>query len=133
IVPDARHAPEVQVIDNGSGMTFHDVKNYWMRIATTHKATQQGSPRYGRPRTGSKGIGRFSCRRLGVRVRLLTTAAVGEDHFEHTEVNIEWSRFRPGREISTIKCEGTHKLLPSGTPGTTLIISGGREDEWRKR
>src|SRR2546428_1732485 len=30
-----RAGPELHVIDNGSGMTFHDVQKYWMRIATT--------------------------------------------------------------------------------------------------
>src|SRR5437763_17080986 len=27
--------PQIHIIDNGSGMTFEDVENYWMRIATT--------------------------------------------------------------------------------------------------
>src|SRR5260370_10320076 len=52
IVPDPEGGPEVHVIDNGSGMTFRDVENYWMRIATTHKQEHQVSERYGRPRTG---------------------------------------------------------------------------------
>src|SRR5438093_3292174 len=57
IVPKPAAGPEVQVIDNGSGMTFDKVKKYWMRIATAHKQDEQVSPRFGRPRTGSKGIG----------------------------------------------------------------------------
>src|SRR5438876_11256153 len=60
IVPDAPYGPKVQVADNGSGMTFREVENYWMRIATTHKRDHQRSRRYGRLRTGEKGIGRFS-------------------------------------------------------------------------
>src|SRR5437588_2829582 len=60
--------PEVHIIDNGSGMTFRDVEKYWMRIATTHKQDLPVSSRYGRPRTGEKGIGRFSCRRLGTQL-----------------------------------------------------------------
>src|SRR5258707_12675412 len=55
ILADPPHGPEVHIVDNGSGMTFDDVKNYWMRIATTHKQDHQFSQRYGRPRTGSKG------------------------------------------------------------------------------
>jgi len=49
IVPDSPHGPQVQVVDNGSGMAFCDVEKYWMRIATTHKVTEQVSPRYGLP------------------------------------------------------------------------------------
>jgi signal transduction histidine kinase len=124
--------PEIHIIDNGSGMTFRDVERYWMRIATTHKQELRVSPRYGRPRTGEKGIGRFSCRRLGTQLKLVTTAAVNE-HFEQTEVLFEWLKFRPGKEISQIKCEGVRKKLKDAIPGTKLIISGSPVDEWRKQ
>lgn len=133
IVPDSPRGPHVHVVDNGSGMNFRDVQNYWMRIATTHKREHEVSQRYGRPRTGSKGIGRFSCRRLGSRLRLLTTAALDEGRFEQTEVSFDWLKFKPGREITAIKCEGSRKQLEHASPGTTLIISGSRVDEWSKR
>jgi signal transduction histidine kinase len=133
IVPDPPHGPQVHIIDNGSGMTFRDVQNYWMRIATPHKQTHQVSQRYGRPRTGSKGIGRFSCRRLGTQLELLTTASIEGSSYEQTEVSFDWLKFEPGQEITTIECEGVHKLLPDAAPGTTLIISGSSIDEWSKR
>jgi signal transduction histidine kinase len=124
--------PEVHVVDNGSGMTFQDVRNYWMRIATTHKLEHDVSPRYGRPRTGSKGIGRFSCRRLGTTLKLITTAAVN-GQFERTEVSFDWKKFKPGKEISEIKCSVDRKSLSEAETGTTLIISGSPIDEWRKQ
>jgi signal transduction histidine kinase len=127
-----RAGPELHVIDNGSGMTFHDVQKYWMRIATTHKQKLTVSARYGRPRTGEKGIGRFSCRRLGTQLKLITTAAVN-GHFEQTEVLFEWLKFKPGKEISEIKCEGDRKTLKNAIPGTQLIITGSPVDEWRKQ
>lgn len=133
ILPDPHGGPQIQVIDNGAGMTFADVQNYWMRIATAHKANEQFSPLYGRPRTGSKGIGRFSCRRLGRRLRLSTTAISAEGGFERTEMAIDWSRFKPGQEISTIHCEGKRTIIPDATPGTSLTIDGSPDDEWRKR
>jgi hypothetical protein len=103
-----------------------------MRIATTHKQNVTVSPRYGRPRTGEKGIGRFSCRRLGTQLKLITTAAVN-GHFEQTEVLFEWLKFKPGKEISEIKCEGERKTLKHAIPGTQLIITGSPVDEWRKQ
>jgi hypothetical protein len=133
IVPDPPHGPQVHVVDNGSGMTFRDVENYWMRIATTHKLTHQVSQRYGRPRTGSKGIGRFSCRRLGTQLKLLTTAVLEDGSFEQTEVAYPWLNFKPGQEISEITCEGNRKRLKVATPGTILNISGSPVDEWGKR
>lgn len=133
IIPDPLHGPKVHVIDNGAGMTLSDVENYWMRIATTHKQDHPVSIRYGRPRTGSKGIGRFSCRRLGTLLKLVTTAALDDGRFEKTEVSFDWLKFRPGHEITEIKCDGSSEKLKKGTTGTTLIISKSPTDEWNKR
>src|SRR5215472_3318917 len=133
ILSDPLRGSVIQVTDNGFGMTFRDVENYWMRIATTHKTSQNVSDRYGRPRTGSKGIGRFSCRRLGPQLHLITTARADHDRCEQTEVIIDWSKFTPGSDINIITCEGDHKLVSGATPGTALVITGGREDEWSKR
>jgi signal transduction histidine kinase len=132
IIPQERGGPEIQVIDNGTGMTFTEVDRYWMRIATAHKVDQHVSKRYGRARTGSKGIGRFSCRRLGARLELVTTAA-SNGRFERTVVAFDWLKFKPGKEISTVKCEGHKKNLDAAETGTTLIISGSPIDEWSKR
>lgn len=63
---------EIHIIDNGKGMNFEAVQNYWMRIATTNKETKNTSAVFGRPLTGAKGIGRFSCRRLGGHLELIT-------------------------------------------------------------
>jgi signal transduction histidine kinase len=133
ILPSPVGGPKVQVTDDGSGMSFQDVQRYWMRIATTHKASQDRSERYGRPRTGSKGIGRFSCRRLGTRLHLITTAEVQGNRKEQTEIVIDWSKFEPGTEISTIHPDGSHRIIQGGRLGTTLVIEGARDDEWSKR
>jgi HSP90 family molecular chaperone len=77
IIPRQSGGPDIEIADNGVGMTFGQVQSYWMRIATTHKVGEDTSPTYGRPLTGSKGIGRFSCRRLGTRLTLATAARKG--------------------------------------------------------
>jgi hypothetical protein len=133
IVPDSRNGPEVHVTDNGSGMTYQDVERYWMRIATTHKRQNDVSRRFGRPRTGSKGIGRFSCRRLGSTLKLITVAAVAGDRFERTEVEFDWTRFTPGTEITEIECEGARTRERHSATGTTLVISKSGVDQWSKR
>lgn len=132
IIPQGGSGPEIHVIDDGQGMTFDEVERYWMRIATTHKADQEISTLYGRPRTGSKGIGRFSCRRLGTHLKLLTTAEK-DGSFESTEVVFDWLKFKPGKEISKVTCPGHRRKIESADIGTTLIISGRAADEWRKR
>jgi signal transduction histidine kinase len=131
--PARKGGPEIEIVDNGSGMTFDEVGKYWMRIATTHKRNSNVSPRYGRPRTGEKGIGRFSCRRLGIELHLTSVAGVAHKKFQRTEVQFNWKDFVPGTEISTIKCDGDTAIVPEGPTGTTLRISGSPIDEWRKR
>jgi anti-sigma regulatory factor (Ser/Thr protein kinase) len=56
---DENGKTEIKIIDNGVGMSFQNVENYWMRIATTNKKKDDVSPVFGRPLTGAKGIGRF--------------------------------------------------------------------------
>ncbi|HVW08629.1 MAG TPA: ATP-binding protein [Tepidisphaeraceae bacterium] len=133
ISPNAGQGTVIQIVDNGLGMTFRDVERYWMRVATTNKATNKASERYGRPRTGSKGIGRFSCRRLGNRLHMVTRAVADGERLEQTDVIIDWQKFVPGADISTINCDGQRRLVAGGKPGTSLRIEGGSQNEWSKR
>jgi len=137
--PNQNGGPEIHLIDSGTGMSFEQVKSYWMTIATTNKVVNDRSPLYGRPRAGSKGIGRFACRRLGTKLELITVAAQNGDNnqvpknYEKTRVSFDWKKFTPGAEVTTIKCPGEMEIISDGKPGTTLIISGAKQDEWSRR
>ena len=122
----------IEVRDDGVGMTFGDVEKYWMRIATTNKLKNQESPVYGRPRTGAKGIGRFSCRRLGTRLELETTARKGKQ-FETTNVVFDWLDYKAGTEVTEIECNGERRKQKEGKCGTKLTIYGGESKEWNLR
>ena len=54
----------IVVLDDGSGMTLDAMKRAWMRIATDDAKVSERSARFGRRRTGAKGVGRFACGRL---------------------------------------------------------------------
>jgi HSP90 family molecular chaperone len=112
LVTTASGSPEVTISDDGTGMTFDEVEKYWMRIATTNKVKNDASSVYGRPRTGSKGIGRFSCRRLGTKLVLETIAKNREGKLEKTEVTFPWDKFEAGSELTTIKCPGSREYSP---------------------
>jgi signal transduction histidine kinase len=114
-------------------MTHEEVKKYWMRIATTNKVQTNLSQLFGRYKTGAKGIGRFCCRRLGNNLRLETTAVIGVNDFETTIVDFPWEQFKPGDEVTSIKCNGDVFKNRYQKTGTTLIISGSQKDEWRNR
>jgi len=122
---------EIHVLDNGTGMNFQEVENYWMRIATTDKAEKNVSTIYGRPRTGSKGIGRFCCRRLGRELKLLTVGR-RNGQYQKTEVTFPWNKFEPGTDVTEVDCPGEQSILPEGTTGTTLVITD-LIDEWSTR
>lgn len=123
---------QIQIIDNGTGMTLTDIQNYWMRIATTNKLKNNTSQIYGRPKTGAKGIGRFCCRRLGNSLRLISTASV-QRGYEKTDVLFQWDKFIAGTDVTSIKCPGESIISKEGESGTTLIIKGCNEDEWTRR
>jgi signal transduction histidine kinase/anti-sigma regulatory factor (Ser/Thr protein kinase) len=128
----------IKIIDNGTGMNFDSVQNYWMRIATTNKEKQDVSPVYGRHLTGAKGIGRFSCRRLGTQLTLITqgTAEGGkrgfQKHIQKTEVVFPWTKFEAGTDVTQIDCPGEQTELDEGHTGTTLIIENAI-GEWSTR
>lgn len=129
---------EIKVIDNGKGMSFQAVKDYWMRIATTNKESSNVSAIFGRPLTGAKGIGRFSCRRLGGHLKLITSGTIDgksigiQNQIQHTEVSFPWLDFEPNTDVTEIKCVGDQKELHNLKTGTTLIISNISE-EWTAR
>jgi len=116
---------EIHLTDDGHGMTFQQVKDYWMRIATPFKVREPISPAYGRRKTGNKGIGRFACQRLAKTLIFETTAKIpGTKELEWTKVEFKWEKFKPGTTLTDIPCEYETKILSSGTPGLVLILKG---------
>ncbi len=122
---------KIIVEDDGEGMTLNDVKRYWMRIATTNKALNRTSEKYGRTKSGSKGIGRFSCRRLGKNLALMTTALLENGQYETTCFKVDWSIYRPGTDIAEITCDSVTTHSAKGTTGTQIEIIGAQSG-WGK-
>ena len=113
---------ETMIADNGVGMSFNQVKNYWMKIATVNKALDPVSRRYGRMKSGAKGIGRFSCRRLGSKLSLVTTAQTEDGQYETTRLAIDWDRFQAGLSLDQIKVACTCEVKSFAETGTVLTI-----------
>ena len=135
---DKKGQMQIVVSDNGTGMNFDAIRNYWMRIATTNKVDQRISKVFGRPLSGAKGIGRFSCRRLGTHLKIITCGTkkgdvVGKQPIiEKTVVEFPWLKFIPGEDITTIKCPGFQDEIKNEQTGTKLIITG-VPNEWTDR
>ncbi|MBE6404896.1 MAG: ATP-binding protein [Lentisphaerae bacterium] len=93
IVFDFNDTPEdaIYIIDNGKGMSADDIKNKWLFVA--YSAKKDGSedaagvvPHY----AGNKGVGRFSCDRLG---RFLHMEAKTVHSSAINTVDIDWGDF----------------------------------------
>ena len=97
---------EIEIADNGTGLTFPQLRDAWMRIATSAKVRQPFSERFHRPRTGAKGVGRFATRRVARRLEMISTAMLDSKTpargGERTIVTFNWAAFEPGKRISEV-------------------------------
>lgn len=62
----------IYIIDDGCGMTDETIINKWMTIGTNDKVKNSVSEKYGRVKSGAKGIGRFALNKLGRNAEMLT-------------------------------------------------------------
>lgn len=121
----------ITITDNGHGMTFEEMNNYWMRIATTSKHERTISKVYTRPLTGAKGIGRFATRRLGSKLTLVSIAAREDGTKEKVTAIFDWKAgFLPGQDLEKVPVKYTRELMPGDSEtGVSLIIDEAR-DAW---
>lgn len=128
--------PFITITDDGIGMNYDDIINKWLFVAYSEKKTKNRPPSYvdlfQRGYAGAKGIGRFSCDRLGLNVKLLSKK---ENDEQVNVVEIDWNKFEENDENDFIKIPlkySTTKQLPSGKKcGTSLLITNLRE-EWNR-
>lgn len=127
----------IVIADKGCGMSLADIKDKWLNIAYSEKKNAQQEN--GAYLAGNKGIGRFSCDRLGEQLDLLTREKGGD--LLHLKIN--WPDFEvEGKadltiqqiklEVADISDAGAAEL--AGLPnfpknGTALVISKPRS-EW---
>ena len=107
----------IRISDNGHGMSDEDVEKYWLRIGFSEKVENKTSQKFGRRKTGEKGIGRLSADRLGSALELKSkrTGKVS------TGLKIDWSQFEiHGQEIGQVKLP----VIPDPTPRVPKTMAG---------
>jgi len=77
---------QIYITDHGKGMSIDDIEYKWLNIAYSEKKTS--SPPAG-AYAGSKGIGRFSCDRLGKNLDIYTRTKGGD----LITLSLDWSEF----------------------------------------
>lgn len=81
------HSSKILIKDSGSGMNFDDLTGKWLNIAFSAKKQERKSG--GQILAGEKGVGRFSCDRLGKYLDLYTRKNGGQLY----HIYIDWSAF----------------------------------------
>src|SRR5690606_28201762 len=99
---------EIIIADNGKGMSKVDLEKKWFAVA--YSAKKEGSEDNDFQRdthlnnlksrrffAGAKGVGRFSCDRLGSELELITSKANYQQTFK---LNVDWEEFEKDAEQS---------------------------------
>ncbi len=133
-VTSDRGDEQIIISDDGCGMNYEDIIQKWLFVAYSEKKVQnrKGSSyrdEIKREVAGAKGVGRFSCDRLGETLQLITKTKT--DTIAHV-VNVDWNKFEldDSQEFMEIPVEySTVSTLPNSfSYGTTLIVNNLRED-----
>src|SRR5574344_2207529 len=122
---------EIQITDDGHGMTEDVVKNKWMVPSTSDKLIRRESPKH-RVMQGRKGIGRYAVSILGNEL-LMETYATNENVITKTSLYVDWDQFEKAEFLSDIDNLIETNEVKSGK-GTKLTIDGNAEflSEWTK-
>lgn len=125
---------KIIISDNGSGMTYNDIIQKWLFVAYSEKKPQNRSKSSYREEikrevAGAKGVGRFSCDRLGASLQLITKT---KEEVQAHVVDVNWNRFEidDTKEFIDIPVDysQTNQLSSGFINGTTLIVNDLREN-----
>ncbi|WP_276349187.1 ATP-binding protein [Daejeonella sp. JGW-45] len=124
------------IMDDGKGMDYSDLIDKWLFVA--YSAKRDGTEDYrnnlkgARYYAGNKGVGRFSCDRLGSSLRLITVKNAKQAKIESLKVN--WRDFEVDQKEEFYKIAVIHDTLEKNPyplkHGTILEISGVKDGEW---
>ncbi len=129
----------IRITDNGKGMNYDDLINKWLFVAYSAKkdGTEDNNFR-NKIKTksfyaGAKGIGRFSCDKLGSKLKLITKK---DEIFSKIEqIEVDWDNFEKDSKDEFINISVIHSTLNSipfqYSSGTIIEITSIRDDsEW---
>jgi len=139
VIFENNYEPNARIIikDNGKGMNYSDLKNKWLFVAYSAKRLGIENDDYRnkiksqRVFAGAKGVGRFSCDRLGKYLNLITLKDEQNAIIENLIVN--WEDFENVDDKEFINISVKHNTINENVyqleKGTVLEISGLR-DVW---
>lgn len=138
----------IVIADNGKGMTLDDLRNKWLFLAYSAKKDgtedseeeekqQSYRDNINRHYAGAKGVGRFSCDRLGSNL-VLTTKSLKDEKIQ--KLIIDWKEFEKDQKQEFVNIEIPHEVISDSVffpeekeTGTILEITNLRENWDRKK
>jgi len=127
--------PTIIISDDGSGMSYEDLKNKWLFVAYSEKKVRNRPETYRdnikRKTAGAKGVGRFSCDRLGSDLIIYTKT--DQCKLLH-KLEINWDNFEEDDKNEFINIPVTYSNPTDYTikdHGTKVIINNLREP-WKE-
>lgn len=140
---------KITIADNGKGMSLSDLKDKWLFLGFSAKkdgtedevSDKQKSYRdkIRRFYAGAKGVGRFSCDRLG---RLLTITTKTRDSLLAEQILVDWANFEVDQKIEFGNVDVEHRTLNVGnvfpdqeSHGTIIEIENLHDEEtpWTRK
>lgn len=108
---------QIEVYDDGDGMSENDVKEKWMVIGTDSRLLNSKT-KNGKPVWGEMGIGRMACQKLGGNTVMTTVR-----NRQRTMMTFDWSLFeKPSITVDKIKFTKETSSAPDMENGVTLEI-----------
>jgi len=137
---------KIIIKDNGKGMNYDDLVNKWLFVAYSakidgtedlnekDKTDYRDKTKTSRVFAGAKGVGRFSCDRLGRQLNLITRKDENNPKIE--KVTVKWEDFEKDPKEDFINIDVTHETLTDNpytnlNHGTVLEIIEPRDD-WNR-
>ena len=138
---------KITIADNGKGMTFEEIRNKWLFVGYSEKKDgaeederqQSYRDKIKRYYAGAKGIGRFSCDRLG---RFMTMTTCSKESHIVERIIVDWEKFEKDQKIEFANVKVGHEVVtaPIVFPlqenhGTIIEITGLHDEEtpWTRK
>ena len=134
-------SPKIIIVDNGKGMDYDDLMNKWLFVAYSAKkegiedeVDYRNKIKLRTYYAGAKGVGRFSCDRLGRYLNLISIKDTSNSKIEN--IKVDWEKFEKNQKDEFIKIPVQYNVLESIpykiNHGTILEISGFDSSEWQR-
>lgn len=138
---------KIIIADNGRGMTFDEIQKKWLFVGFSEKKKridninkqQSYRDKIKRYYAGAKGIGRFSCDRLG---RMLTITTTSQNSSTTDQISLDWKDFEKDQSIEFSEINVSHSILSDhisypedSSHGTVIEITHLHDDEtpWTRK